>query len=46
MNAKTNQFRTQICEEYMISMKYTFEYYLNSEPPSWNFYYPYRVALF
>lgn len=47
MNAKNyNQFRTQICEEYMISMKYTFEYYLNSEPPSWNFYYPYRVAPF
>ena len=41
-----NLIRTQICETYMRSMKFTFEYYLKGEPPSWNFYYPYRVAPF
>jgi len=41
-----NQKRSEICEQYMKSFKFTFEYYLNGTPPSWNFYYPYRVAPF
>lgn len=41
-----NQKRSEICAAYMKSIKFTFEYYLKGIPPSWNFYYPYRVAPF
>ena len=40
-----NQERSKICMEYLKSWRFTFEYYLQGLP-SWNFYYPYRVAPF
>jgi 5'-3' exonuclease len=41
-----NKARSDICQAFLKSWKYTFEYYLAGTPPSWSSYYPYRVAPF
>ena len=45
-NKNYNNERSKICMTYLKSWKFTFEYYMNGIPPSWSFYYPYRVAPF
>ena len=45
-NKNYNNERSKICIDYLKSWKFTFEYYMSGTPPSWTYYYPYRVAPF
>lgn len=40
------KYINNIVFEYIKSLEYTFQYYINSEPPSWQWYYFFRVAPF
>lgn len=42
-NNNTNEIKENICEEYLQILNWNFEYYLNNTPPSWGFYYKYRM---
>lgn len=45
-NNNYNKGRSKICKSYIDTLRFTIEYYVNSIPPSWTFFYPYRVAPF
>jgi len=45
-NNNYNNGRSKICKAYINSLRFTIDYYVNSSPPSWNYFYPYRVAPF
>lgn len=45
-NKDYNIGRTKICKSYLESLRFAIEYYINSVPPSWSYFYPYRVAPF
>ena len=34
----------EVCNEYLLALKWTYDYYKTNEPPSWFFAYEYRVA--
>lgn len=34
----------KVCDDYLLAMKWTYDYYKNNEPPSWFFAFDYRVA--
>jgi 5'-3' exonuclease len=45
-NNNYNSGRSKICKAYLESLRFTIDYYINSVPPSWSYFYPYRVAPF
>jgi len=42
-NSNTDETKENICEEYLQILNWNFEYYLKNSPPSWGFYYKYRM---
>ena len=45
-NKNYNIGRSKICKSYLESLRFTIEYYINNVPPSWSYFYTYRVAPF
>ena len=42
-NNYNQEMITNICKEYVKILIWNFQYYIESEPPSWNYYYKYRM---